>query len=398
MNTMTVDTPQGHSGTLTDLGSDQFSFRYAPSATDRAAICLSMPTRYADYPQTGLHPIFQMNLPEGFVLEALRNRFAKTTSLNPMLLLAMTGRNEPIGRLQVDMPGLAPAPVSTGERLADLIAWDGTEDLFEALLDKYILRSGISGVQPKLLVPESPVDRHTAITGELILKSGGDTWPHLAINEYLCMSIAKAAGLDTPEFHLSDNGQLFIMRRFDRHENTRLGFEDMAALMGLAATRKYEGSYEHIARAVRLFCAPDQVQVSLQQLFLSITVSCMVGNGDAHLKNFGLLYSDPTAGDTRLAPAYDIVNTTAYLPNDSLALKLGGHKSFFAAKLGLLDLARKLEIENPSAIVERVLAAIEATLGSQPDRVETAPDIAHAIRVSAQPFEAAFLRPRRGGQ
>ncbi|MFX6420794.1 HipA domain-containing protein, partial [Acinetobacter baumannii] len=85
---------------------------------------------------------------------------------------------------------------------------------------------------------------------------------------------------------------------------------------------------------VRLFCASEQVQASLAQLFAMVSLSCIVGNGDAHLKNFGLLYSDPTQRDARLAPAYDIVNTTAYIPEDVLALELAGNKSFFASRAG----------------------------------------------------------------
>ncbi|MGB3837215.1 type II toxin-antitoxin system HipA family toxin [Castellaniella sp.] len=390
MNTVTIDTPQGHSGTLTDLGTEQFSFRYAPAAPKRAAICLSMPVRYADYPHTGLHPILQMNLPEGFMLEALRNRFAKTSLLNPMLLLTMTGRNEPIGRLRIDMQGLPSASNVPGERLADLLAWDGTEDLFNELLDKYILRSGISGVQPKILVPEMQPDRQTAVTRELIIKSAGQVWPHLAINEFLCMSIARAAGLETPEFYLSDNHRLFIMRRFDRIGQIHLGFEDMAVLMGMGAHQKYDASYEHIARAIQLFCAPDQIRPALRQLFLSVAVSCLVGNGDAHLKNFGLLYSDPTAQDARLAPAYDILNTTAYLPNDSLALQLAGQKSFFSARLGLRDFAAKLKIDQPAEQIRHILGAIESVLCAHPDLADTAPEIVSAIRASAHTLESAF--------
>ena len=204
------------------------------------------------------------------------------------------------------------------------------------------------------------------------------------------MSIAQAAGLDTPEFHLSDNHLLFIMRRFDRIEESHLGFEDMAALMGMGAHQKYEGSYEHIARAIQLFCAPDQVRPALQQLFLSVAVSCLVGNGDAHLKNFGLLYSDPTARDARLAPAYDIVNTTAYLPNDSLALQLAGQKSFFSARLGLRDFASKLDIDRPAEQIRHILGAIESVLCAHQDLVEAAPEIVRAIRASARVLESAF--------
>ena len=54
------------------------------------------------------------------------------------------------------------------------------------------------------------------------------------------MSIAKEAGIAVPEFYLSDNAELFVMRRFDRDEQLNpFGFEDMAVLMGLATEQKY---------------------------------------------------------------------------------------------------------------------------------------------------------------
>lgn len=109
--------------------------------------------------------------------------------------------------------------------------------------------------------------------------------------------------------------------------------------MGLAAEQKYSKSYSAIAKAVRMFCPARYIQSSLAQLFAMVSLSCIVGNGDAHLKNFGLLYSDPIQRDARLAPAYDIVNTTAYLPDDVLALDLAGNKSLFASRQGLIEFA-----------------------------------------------------------
>jgi serine/threonine-protein kinase HipA len=51
--------------------------------------------------------------------------------------------------------------------------------------------------------------------------------------------------------------------------------------------------------------------------------NCALHNGDAHLKNFGIVYDD-VQGEARLAPVYDLVTTSAYLPKDSLALALNG--------------------------------------------------------------------------
>src|SRR5690606_18716291 len=153
--------------------------------------------------------------------------------------------------------------------------------IFADLVDRYILRAGISGVQPKVLVPEQPesvAQRFTSKTSDLIIKSGREEFPGLAINEVLCMSVAREAGIPVPEFYLSDNARLFVMRRFDRDAQLEpIGFEDMAALMGLSAEQKYSKSYAAIAKAIRLFCPPEQVRGSLQQLFAMVALSCIVG-------------------------------------------------------------------------------------------------------------------------
>ena len=66
------------------------------------------------------------------------------------------------------------------------------------------------------LVMEPAPSKATVRTLDLIVKSGCQEYPGLAANEFLCMSIAKASGLAVPEFHLSNNKELFVMQRFDR--------------------------------------------------------------------------------------------------------------------------------------------------------------------------------------
>ncbi|HEX7338334.1 MAG TPA: HipA domain-containing protein [Rhodanobacteraceae bacterium] len=68
---------------------------------------------------------------------------------------------------------------------------------------------------------------------------------------------------------------------------------------------RYLGSYAQIAKALWAFCAPQHVTLALGQLFDQVALSCLAGNGDARLKNFGVIYSDPMANDVRMAPAYD---------------------------------------------------------------------------------------------
>ena len=396
LTSLVVSTPQGSSGHVLTSAAD-FIYRYDTGALPDRAISLTMPVRSEEFRRRDLHPIFQMNLPEGYVLEQLRNRLAKTVSVDAMLLLALSGSSSPIGRVQVRstiVDTLLGGRTFPGEKLQEILTWDGAEDIFLGLLDRYILRAGISGVQPKVLVPEqssAQLSRATSRASDLIIKSGRDEYPGLAINEFLCMSVAKEVGLPVPEFYLSNNAKLFVMRRFDRDAQLNaIGFEDMAALMGLSADQKYSKSYAAIAKAIRVFCPIEQVQSSLEQLFDSVALSCIVGNGDAHLKNFGLLYSDPTRRDARLAPAYDIVNTTAYIPDDVLALDLAGNKSMFASRQGLLEFAQTCDVERPKDRLRKILHALEAVLARYPEQCERAPHIVQAIRRAAAPFMLTF--------
>ncbi|MGH8160451.1 MAG: type II toxin-antitoxin system HipA family toxin [Rhodanobacter sp.] len=397
-----VLTPQGVSGDL-HHEAGQYEFRYSGTTPD-VAISLTMPVRRDLYRANQLLPIFQQSLPEGFVLEQLRLRLAKLTQLDPMLLLALTGQDGAIGRLCVQSPEVerllgATSSAAKGERLSEILAWDGTENLFAELVDRYLLRTGVSGVQPKVLVPEraDAAAKATLVAGDLIVKSGPAQYPGLAINEFVCMSIARAANIPVPEFFLSDKHDLFVLRRFDRNaDGLPLGFEDMATLMGLGAQQKYEGSYERLAKVIRNNCPGEYVRPALAQLFDMVALSVIVGNGDAHLKNFGLLYTHPASADCRMAPAYDIVNTTAYLPDDALALTLGGSKSFQAARLNLPELAGRCDIERPSERVGQLVIACAQQLQTHADLLDEVPDVKRALHQSMQRMEAGFSRPLDG--
>lgn len=310
---MGVSTPQGESGTLS-FEERRYLFGYGRASPDETAVSLTMPVRSRQYESQALHPVFQMNLPEGFMLEELRNRLAKTLQLDDMALLAISGSQAPIGRVQVDPTeltrGLLKRPdIQRGESLTEILEWDGKENIFTELVDKYITRAGISGVQPKVLVPQAleagdTRTRATFLAQDLIVKSGRLAYPGLAANEYLCMTIAREAGIAVPEFYLSKNRELFVMKRFDRTAHgDAMGFEDMAVLAGLSAREKYDRSYTFIARLIESFASPEHVATSLHSLFDRVALSCIVGNGDAHLKNFGLLYADPTTADCQLAPS-----------------------------------------------------------------------------------------------
>jgi len=116
-----------------------------------------------------------------------------------------------------------------------------------------------------------------------------------------------------------------VVDRFDlRPDGTYRGFEDFCVLNARRTDEKYRGSYEtSILKRFQQFSNSSNLLADLEKLFTLIALNCALRNGDAHLKNFGIVYDD-VLGEARLAPVYDLVTTAIYLPKDSLALTLNG--------------------------------------------------------------------------
>ncbi|MDA8092426.1 MAG: type II toxin-antitoxin system HipA family toxin [Betaproteobacteria bacterium] len=367
-----VETPQGPSGYLNK--ESRYSFNYATTKRERE-VSLVMPLRAESYASGALFSVFEMNRPEGYLLDALRKRFAKIKVLDDMDLLAITGTNQ-IGRLSYIAEG-QPQRVRKAEVTKDeLIASRASVELFDFLVDT-CFDSGISGFQPKVIAPVQVTEKTTSRTSDFIVKSAGEDYPHLAQNEFLCMSVAREAGIETPPFWLSDDGGLFIMSRFDIVDERRLGVEDMAVLMKRSPEQKYNGSYEMIARALDVFC-PQTAATQKQKLFEYVALSCLVRNGDAHLKNFSLIYEAPASG-ARLSPLYDVVTTTVYEivhprtgathTDRTLALNLRKSKTFPTfdelANFG----SGVCGVRDSIGVIDRIEDAKRSVLDAQRDRI-----------------------------
>jgi serine/threonine-protein kinase HipA len=318
------------SGLLARESGSRYVFSYDPNAGPGMQVSLTMPVRLESWGSSDLHPIFQMNLPEGALLEAIRRAIAKIIGEDDLSILRVTGDNQ-VGRNRFALPDDPVPHISeTPESLDELLAYPDTAELFHELVTKYALRSGISGVQPKVLLDAS--ERGTLTSAGYIVKSWGADYPCLAANEYFCMTAAKRAGLSTPEFFLSNNGGLFIMRRFDiTAHGAMIGFEDMCSLQALGTAKKYTGSYERVAKSIGDFVSGNHLMEARKQFFSTLVLSVMMRNGDAHLKNFGVLYAAPTDA-VQLAPVYDLVTTTAYIAQDVPALTLAGTKKWWPRK------------------------------------------------------------------
>lgn len=332
-----VWTDSQEAGMLDRLGERGSSFVYTPEVPPARAVSATMPVRLPSWDiRFGLPPIFEMNLPEGVLRERLRLAFAKATgTFDEFDLLGVVGRSQ-VGRirytgqreqLQEDVPF---------QSVDEILEHRRGGDLFRYLIEKFATFSGISGVQPKILVRDEAAFSAFDGSGQRFSESyRGAThivkfweqneYPQLAANEYFCLEVAKACGLEVPSYQLSDDAQALVIDRFDlRSDGSYRGFEDFCVLNARRTDEKYRGSYEtSIMKRFAQFSNSPHVVEDTERLFTLIALNCALRNGDAHLKNFGIVYDD-VQGEARLAPVYDLVTTSVYLPKDSMALTLNG--------------------------------------------------------------------------
>ncbi len=363
-------------------------FVYDDGVPEGLAVSLLMPVNRAPYHAeraSVLHPVFDMSLPEGALREALTNMFAKALPVfDDLALLEIVGRSQ-IGRLRFGSSAedLDQVPA---QNLRELLASRGTDGLFADLLQRYARYSGVAGVQPKLLIRDDgslgTSSFSPAPVGELMTAHGtthivksfdARKYPGLAANEYYCLKAAGRAGLSVPPVEIATGGHLLIVERFDlKDDGTYLAFEDGCALDGRLSREKYEGSYEQLAATLASSLRGSEgTEAELARFFRLFVLSVVVRNGDAHRKNFGVIYDDST-GAVSLAPAFDIVTTSVYLPNDGLALTLDGTKHWPDARR-LIRFGRQrclLTEATAKAIVAEVVegvARVAPTLASLPD-------------------------------
>ena len=347
---------------------NKHSMSYHPDAQE--ALSLTMPLRNESYVYNDLHPIFQMNLPEGALREAIERATAKQYGSDDLTMLTILADNQ-IGRIAYSLKDQAiPLQQEKPLVLNELLNHHDAQ-LFNQLLQRYAQHSGVAGVQPKVLMA---IESHmTMTTQHYIVKSWGDAYPQLGCNEYVCLNIAKKAGLTIPETHLSNNGKLLISKRFDLDKaGTAMGFEDFCVLQAKGTKEKYDSSIEQCANTIRHFSSPEYQAEDLATLFKVTLLNVRIRNGDAHLKNLGIQYPSlnhylenkmPNT-PRKLAPIYDLVSTTPYIPNDTMALTLTGSKHWPKQK-ALHDFAHQhcqLTTAKIKLIEEQVEDAIQSTL------------------------------------
>jgi serine/threonine-protein kinase HipA len=303
--------------TLVPSGDFRSVLSYHPQVAHDDFISLTMPVRTESYVwDDQLPPVLQMNLPEGYLLQVLQERFGPHVGASPTALLSIVGRNM-VGRLQVAAPGAdlhEPAkPIEVGA----LLKGDNSEAAFAALVREHAT-SGVSGVVPKFLDAQvdttSPLAlqrKARIVTRSHIVKGSSAQWPFIALNEHLCMQVARRV-MPTAMTEVSDDGQALVVHRFevDAQGQPHKGMEDFCSLLGLRPAAKYDTTWERIAKAVRDHVPGAQRLQAFRQLAMLLLLTYALRNANCHAKNLALLYT--RRDDVALSPAYDMLTTSVY--------------------------------------------------------------------------------------
>ena len=197
-----------------------------------------------------------MNLPEGILRERLRLAFAKATgTFDEFDLLAIVGRSQ-VGRIRYTGEKETLSEEVPFQSVEEILERNRGGDLFRYLLEKFATFSGISGVQPKILVRDESASTALTLSKHRLSESyrgathivkfwDQNEFPQLAANEFFCLMAAERCGLEVPRYRLAEDALALVIDRFDlRPDGTYRGFEDFCVLNARRTEEKYRGSYE----------------------------------------------------------------------------------------------------------------------------------------------------------
>jgi serine/threonine-protein kinase HipA len=347
---------------------------------------------------------FSNLLPEG----RLREWIAADRKVSPqreMELLAQVGHDLP-GAVRVlpalDGEGdesewlLKPPPMSAAQHAREQETW----------------RFSLAGVALKFSMLAKG-DRLTlpafGVGGDWIVKLPDQTYPDVPRNEFTMMSLAASAGIAVPPVRLVHRDELdglppdvwtsreewaYAIRRFDRDANRdSVHIEDLAQVRDVYPEDKYLGNYETVAALAYRGHDLD----GLREFACRLAFTILISNGDAHLKNWSLIYTDPRV--PRLAPAYDMVSTAYYLgERETLGLKFGGTRRFDRANVITFErLQRRLRAPQAelAACVTELVEKVSLHWPEHRDQLAGNPELASSVESCITAGSRSLLRQGR---
>lgn len=321
-----------------DSGATCFEYDRAwLESPEAVALSASLPLRKERFSRNETRPFFAGVLPE----EESRRLIAKTFGVsdkNDFALLARIGA-ECAGAVSLLPPGELPVAdkphyreITTGELAGRLLELPR----HPLMAGEKGIRLSLAGAQGKLALRISEGRFYLPLDGSpsnSIIKPQSSHFEGLVDNEFFCLRLASQAGLEAArvEIGMADGIRFLQVERYDRRalpgsRIERLHQEDFCQALGIVPELKYqqEGGPNlkrcfELIRSVSSIPGPD-----LLRLFDAVVFNYLIGNCDAHGKNFSFLRE---GSFVRLAPLYDLVSTQAYPDlSNQMAMKIGGER------------------------------------------------------------------------
>ncbi len=397
-------------GALTIDRHGEMLFAYAPNwlvDAEKPALSFSLPKREESFSRRECRPFFEGLLPEESQRIAVAGALGVSHSNEFKLLNELGG--EVAGALTLWREGEtppAPASVQQNAPLGDNALVELLDELPKRpfLAGREGLRLSLAGAQLKIPV--------ALINGEIALPALGEATSHIlkppikrftgtTENEAFAMRLAKKIGLSVAdvEIRVARERPFLLVKRYDRIRGEdgvlrRLHQEDFCQALGFTSDRKYAADGGPVFRDCfeLLRRAASRPAVEVLKLFDAAIFNLIIGNADAHGKNFSLLYREN--GAIELAPLYDLLSTV-YYPELSprLAMKIARRHTLeelkssdwekFADETGLaLRFIKTRAKELTSAVYELIGDTQTEVMESASDR-NAVKEIADLIRTRA---------------
>lgn len=343
-------------GTLAQKTSDggALSFVYDAkylSSKNPQKLSMSLPLRTEAFGDKEVKPFFSGLLPDNEQLDLLSKQL-KTSPKNPFAILSKIGR-DCAGAVEILTPSEKPIGYDEGKKHA--ITEGELRKIFDELHTNPLLAGGkkrarlsLAGAQSKLAVisdekKKSVPELSDGAPSTHILKPPMLRFPDSVFNEFFCMKLATKVGLEVAEVFLrfAQEQPYLLIRRYDRTKNrrgfvTRIHQEDFCQALGVMPEMKYQGvdGGPGIKESIELINKNSSQPAKDNLKFINAVIfNYVIGNSDAHGKNFSFLYAD---NQTKLAPLYDLVCTSAYKQlNHKMSMRLG--RVFDPSRVALRD-------------------------------------------------------------
>ncbi|NOH69919.1 type II toxin-antitoxin system HipA family toxin [Vibrio pectenicida] len=325
-----------------------------------------------------ISPVLSNLLPEG-VLRELTAKALQCHVNNEFSILAYLGSN---------LPGaLIAKPIEAGDVPDWALEHRLSTEPQQINVKHADTKFSLAGVQMKF--SSSHLDGRYHIDQEIsdnmwIIKTPSTVHKGVPVNEYTCMKLAEVAGAEIPEIRLIELKELaglpkiklpdeqyaYGIKRFDRSDKGRIHTEDFAQVFDLYPSDKYQRvNYEQLASV--LYQSSSERLKDIQQMARRLLINILLGNGDAHLKNWTLIYSD--AFSPRLSPLYDVVFTSPYIKNDSLALNMVGTKQWSEVSMKHFEVWAEKASAPWVAIKPHLIDVMEIARKNWPDLLQDLP-------------------------